>query len=338
MIKARPVGRRHRGGRRVSSRSSALCLAQISRLRGDCRRPFDQAPDPCPQGPRRDRRQGPQRQARPRRHPRDRVLRPDPAADRRRPFPEAARPRDCGMLAELAERGWITPQARDGADPPILVPAPVEHAHPDGRRRADPHAAGRRGGAGAHRAHARLSPAQRFLEREFPRLLRGEKHYAALFETAPNCRPASAISSSPATSTIPIRCRRCPISASSGRATSAACHPHLAFRPLPRDAVGRGARAADRTDAGAAAGLRRHQAGRRGADALRQFIPGLPAGIQLFSLLQSNPPLLKLIATIMGAAPRLGADHHAPAACFRRPARSRADVSELPTAPICRQR
>ena len=37
------------------------------------------------------------------------------------------------------------------------------------------------------------------------------------------------------------------------------------------------------------------------------FLAGLPAGIQLFSLLQSNPALLKLMATIMGAAPRLAA-------------------------------
>jgi [glutamine synthetase] adenylyltransferase / [glutamine synthetase]-adenylyl-L-tyrosine phosphorylase len=35
------------------------------------------------------------------------------------------------------------------------------------------------------------------------------------------------------------------------------------------------------------------------------FLAGLPAGIQLFSLLQSNPALLDLLATIMGAAPRL---------------------------------
>ncbi len=35
------------------------------------------------------------------------------------------------------------------------------------------------------------------------------------------------------------------------------------------------------------------------------FLQGLPAGIQLFSLLQSNTSLLKLLATIMGAAPRL---------------------------------
>lgn len=37
------------------------------------------------------------------------------------------------------------------------------------------------------------------------------------------------------------------------------------------------------------------------------FAAGLPAGIQLFSLLQSNPRLLRLLATIMGAAPRLAA-------------------------------
>lgn len=38
-----------------------------------------------------------------------------------------------------------------------------------------------------------------------------------------------------------------------------------------------------------------------------EFLAGLPAGIQLFSLLHSNPGLLKLLATIMGAAPRLAA-------------------------------
>lgn len=38
-----------------------------------------------------------------------------------------------------------------------------------------------------------------------------------------------------------------------------------------------------------------------------EFLSGLPAGIQLFSLLQSNPALLDLLATIMGAAPRLAA-------------------------------
>jgi glutamate-ammonia-ligase adenylyltransferase len=47
---------------------------------------------------------------------------------------------------------------------------------------------------------------------------------------------------------------------------------------------------------------------RRADEALLRFdsfLKGLPAGIQLFSLLASNPPLLSLIVTIMASAPRL---------------------------------
>ena len=39
--------------------------------------------------------------------------------------------------------------------------------------------------------------------------------------------------------------------------------------------------------------------------AFDRFLSRLPAGVQLFSLLSSNPGLLDLIATIMGTAPRL---------------------------------
>jgi len=39
--------------------------------------------------------------------------------------------------------------------------------------------------------------------------------------------------------------------------------------------------------------------------AFDRFLGGLPAGVQLFSLLKANPRLLDLIATILGSAPRL---------------------------------
>jgi glutamate-ammonia-ligase adenylyltransferase len=39
--------------------------------------------------------------------------------------------------------------------------------------------------------------------------------------------------------------------------------------------------------------------------AFDRFLAGLPAGVQLFSLLKANPRLLDLIATILGSAPRL---------------------------------
>ena len=57
---------------------------------------------------------GPQSEAGPRRHPRDRVLRADPAADRGRPQPEAARPRHARHAGRpWPRRNWITPQAAE---------------------------------------------------------------------------------------------------------------------------------------------------------------------------------------------------------------------------------
>ena len=40
--------------------------------------------------------------------------------------------------------------------------------------------------------------------------------------------------------------------------------------------------------------------------AFDKFLASLPTGVQLFSLLKSNPQMLHLLATVMGAAPRLG--------------------------------
>src|SRR5205807_775128 len=42
--------------------------------------------------------------------------------------------------------------------------------------------------------------------------------------------------------------------------------------------------------------------------AFDRFLMGLPAGVQMFSLLRSNPDLLDLIATMLGTAPRLAAE------------------------------
>src|SRR5690606_10375937 len=36
-----------------------------------------------------------------------------------------------------------------------------------------------------------------------------------------------------------------------------------------------------------------------------RFLAALPAGVQLFSLLKANPPLMRLLADMMGTAPRL---------------------------------
>ena len=94
-------------------------------------------------GHERDRGRRPQHQARPRRHPRDRVLRADPAAHRRRPPSGTARPRDAGD-ARRARRGRLDRAPRRATISAAAYRFLRTRRAPaaDGRRRADPHAAG----------------------------------------------------------------------------------------------------------------------------------------------------------------------------------------------------
>ena len=96
--------RRHRGRRGAAQGALAVHLAQVSRLCRGRRHPRHEAADPRLSRPRRDRGRGPQHQARPRRHPRDRVLRADPAAHRRRAPSGAARARDPGDARRAGRR------------------------------------------------------------------------------------------------------------------------------------------------------------------------------------------------------------------------------------------
>ena len=60
--------------------------------------------------------------------------------------------------------------------------------------------------------------------------------------------------------------------------------------------------------------------------AFDRFLSELPSGVQLFSLLRANPSLLRLVADIMGSAPRLAAHPEPPpprARCRARSARLR---------------
>ncbi len=92
MIKARPCAGDIAAGETFPRGDRAIRLAQISRLCRGRRRAGDEAADPCLPRPWRDRGRGSQHQARPRRHSRGRVFRADPAIDRRRAQPGAARP------------------------------------------------------------------------------------------------------------------------------------------------------------------------------------------------------------------------------------------------------
>ena len=109
----------------VSGSDRALRLAAQSGFRGDRGHPFHQAADPCPWRPWRDRGCGPQHQAGARRHPRDRILRPDAAADPGRAQSGAA----CARDPRCAARRWraagiVEPQAAEALSA-ILSRAPA---------------------------------------------------------------------------------------------------------------------------------------------------------------------------------------------------------------------
>jgi glutamate-ammonia-ligase adenylyltransferase len=95
-----------------------------------------------------------------------------------------------------------------------------------------------------------------------------------------------------------------------GFPTAAGLRPgaRLASRPLPRHPQCRARETADRADAEAAGEAVAHRRPRHRVQRFDSFMRSLPAGVQLFSLLYSNPELLDLIADVMGSAPLL-ADH-----------------------------
>ena len=172
-------------------------------------------------------------------------------------FPELRGRETVPMLAELAARGWITAEARDALTRQYWFLRRVEHAIQMVADEQTHIAAGRRRRARADRPHAGLCRCGR----PFPTAFRAslhevERHYAALFETAPEL--SSGIGNLVFTGDVddPDTLQ----TLQPARLPAAERHlprdPQLAFRPLPRHAVGGGARKADRTDAGAARGLR----------------------------------------------------------------------------------
>ena len=153
--------RRRRRRRGAARRDRAVRLAQASRLRRARRRPRHEAADADLSRPDRDRGRRPQRQGRPRRHPRDRVLRPDPAIDRRRPASGIAGAADAGRARHPGHRATGSPSGARRTDRGLSIPAPRRAPAADDRRRADPHAAGRRRGGRAVRALPRLRQPRR---------------------------------------------------------------------------------------------------------------------------------------------------------------------------------
>ncbi|MCR4268386.1 bifunctional [glutamine synthetase] adenylyltransferase/[glutamine synthetase]-adenylyl-L-tyrosine phosphorylase [Nitratireductor sp. ZSWI3] len=222
-------------------------------------------------------------------------------------FPELRGRQTVAMLAELAACGWIDAEARDALTRQYWFLRDVEHALQmvaDEQTHMLPE-----DDEGLERiAHLLgFDSAEAFSDtfRESLRLV--ERHYAALFETAPQL--SRGIGNLVFTGDVDDPGTLETLAQLGFSRPSDMCRVIRGWH-YGRYKATQSAEARERLTELTPALLEALGGTRRADEALLRFdafLAGLPAGIQLFSLLQSNPALLDMLVSIMGAAPRLAA-------------------------------
>lgn len=222
-------------------------------------------------------------------------------------FPELRGRETVAMLGELTQRGWIMPDVRDALAAQYWFLRDVEHAiqmvadeqthnlpeDDEGLERI------------AHMLGFESGEAFATVFRKS--LLEVEKHYAALFEAAPQL--SQGVGNLVFTGDVDDPDTLETLARLGFERPSDICRVIRSWH-FGRYRATQSAEARERLTELTPALLETFGSTRRADEALMrfdEFLSGLPAGIQLFSLLQSNPALLGLLATIMGAAPRLSA-------------------------------
>lgn len=220
-------------------------------------------------------------------------------------FPELRGRATVPMLGRLAVRGWITAEARDALTHQYWFLRRVEHAIQmvaDEQSHTLPE---------DDQGLARIARMLGFAGVEdfsaaFRTSLKDvESHYAALFESAPDL--SSGIGNLVFTGDVDDPDTLETLSRLGFARPSDICRVIRGWH-FGRYRATQSAEARERLTELTPALLEAFGCTKRADEALLrfdEFLSGLPAGIQLFSLLQSNPALLRLLATIMGAAPRL---------------------------------
>ncbi|MEP9371038.1 bifunctional [glutamine synthetase] adenylyltransferase/[glutamine synthetase]-adenylyl-L-tyrosine phosphorylase [Mesorhizobium sp. KR1-2] len=222
-------------------------------------------------------------------------------------FPELRGRETVPMLAQLAARGWITTDARDALTRQYWFLRRVEHAIQmvaDEQLHTLPE-----DDEGLERIAHMLGYADReaFAAEFRASLQQVERHYAALFETAPEL--SSGVGNLVFTGDVDDPDTLQTLHKIGFERPSDICRVIRSWH-FGRYRATQSAEARERLTELTPALLEAFGRTHRADEALVRFdelLAGLPAGIQLFSLLQSNPALLRLLATIMGAAPRLAA-------------------------------
>ncbi|MEZ5818352.1 MAG: bifunctional [glutamine synthetase] adenylyltransferase/[glutamine synthetase]-adenylyl-L-tyrosine phosphorylase [Hyphomicrobiaceae bacterium] len=219
--------------------------------------------------------------------------------------PDLRVPTTLGALEKLAERGWIEPEVVWDLTEAYTFLRRIEHRL---QMLADEQTQTLPTSSDDLERLARFSGYQasdRFAEALVARLERVQAHYAALFETTPELTSAGSNmvfageSDDPGTIEALSRMgyQRPSDAISAVRGWHHGRYPAVRtprarellteVQPLLIEALGR---TADPDSALAS---------------FDRFLSELPSGVQLFSLLRANPSLLRLIADIMGTAPRL---------------------------------
>jgi glutamate-ammonia-ligase adenylyltransferase len=222
-------------------------------------------------------------------------------------FPELRGRETVPMLAELARHRWITAEARDTLTRQYWFLRRVEHAIQmvaDEQSHTLPE-----DDEGIERiAHLLgFDSAEEFSKSFSAALQEVEKHYAALFETAPEL--SAGIGNLVFTGDVDDPDTLKTLESLGFQRPSDICRVIRAWH-FGRYRATRSAEARERLTELTPALLQTFGETRRADEALLRFdafLAGLPAGIQLFSLLQSNPALLQLLANILSAAPALAA-------------------------------
>ncbi|HWK65474.1 MAG TPA: bifunctional [glutamine synthetase] adenylyltransferase/[glutamine synthetase]-adenylyl-L-tyrosine phosphorylase [Rhizobiaceae bacterium] len=220
-------------------------------------------------------------------------------------FPELRGRETVPMLQVLASRGWITAEAREALTQQYWFLRRVEHAiqmvadEQSHTLPEDDEGLERIAHMTGYRDAADFSDAFR------TSLQLVEKHYAALFEAAPEL--SAGVGNLVFTGDVDDPDTLHTLHNLGFERPSDICRVIRTWH-FGRYRATRSAEARERLTELTPALLQAFGQTRRADEALLrfdEFLAGLPAGIQLFSLLQSNTWLLKLIATIMGASPRL---------------------------------
>ncbi len=222
-------------------------------------------------------------------------------------FPELRGRETVAMLKELAARGWITAGASKALSEQYWFLRDVEHAIQmvaDEQTHTLPE-----DDEGLERIAHMLGFADRdaFAAAFRQSLQLVEKHYAALFETAPQL--SAGVGNLVFTGDVDDPDTLRTLAGFGFERPSDMCRAIRGWH-FGRYRATQSAEARERLTELTPALLQAFGETRRADEALLrfdEFLARLPSGIQLFSLLQSNPSLLRLLATTMGAAPRLAA-------------------------------